>query len=104
MVRLEQDGLHGGGPACSRPNPEQLALAFERNDNRAEAVRQSVGELTQRERLIVEKRLMADQPETYRSLGARMGISGERVKQLEVRLLRRLKAKLARRGVRCAGS
>lgn len=100
MLSLEAEGLVGMAPVSSQPNPEQLVLAFERNGLRVRAVQQSLSELPHRERAIVEQRLMAEPPMTYRGLGERLGISGERVKQLEVRALRRLKAKLAKRGVR----
>jgi RNA polymerase sigma-32 factor len=41
--------------------------------------------LTERERCIVRARMMADEPETLDRLGARLGVSRERVRQLETR-------------------
>lgn len=102
MVRLDDEGTAEGRPVSPLPDPEQEALAYERRALRSRAVRQALEELPTRERWIVEQRLMADPPSTYRALGGRLGISGERVKQLEVRALNRLRAKLARLGVRSA--
>ncbi len=48
--------------------------------------------LTGREKLLFQERLMADQPLTLQDVGERFGISRERARQLEARLLGRLKA------------
>ena len=45
-----------------------------------------------RERYILEKRLLADEPETLQALGDRFGMSREGVRQVEKRLMRDLKA------------
>jgi DNA-directed RNA polymerase sigma subunit (sigma70/sigma32) len=61
------------------------------------AVRDAVEQLDERERFIVEKRLMAD-PEDELSLaelGRRLGVSRERARQLEVRAKRKLESRLA---------
>ena len=102
MLRLDDEMAVEGRPVSPLPNPEQEALAGERRDLCASAIRQALEELPKRERWIVEKRLMFDPPSTYRDLGGRLGISGERVKQLEVRALSRLRAKLMRLGIRSA--
>jgi len=49
-----------------------------------------------KERVIFERRLLSDGPETLRELGEEFGISRERVRQLESRLKKRLKAFLMR--------
>ncbi len=61
-----------------------------------EAVRGAITELDQRERYIVENRLMAD-PEDELSLaelGRRLGVSRERARQLEARAKKKLKGRL----------
>jgi RNA polymerase sigma-32 factor len=49
-----------------------------------------------KERVIFERRLMSDGPETLRELGEEFGVSRERVRQIESRLKKRLKAFLLR--------
>jgi len=51
-------------------------------------------QLTGKESVIFEKRLLTDEPMTLQEIGDRFGISRERVRQLESRLKKRLKAYL----------
>ncbi|MBF0154477.1 MAG: RNA polymerase factor sigma-32 [Magnetococcales bacterium] len=71
----------------SRPNQELLLLAAEEASWRHRISSQALATLDPRERLIVEKRIMADTPVTLEWLGEQMGISRERVRQLEKRSL-----------------
>ncbi len=50
--------------------------------------------LTEREKMIVEARKLADTPETLESLGKKFSLSKERVRQLEAQALRKLKKQL----------
>ncbi|MEO1421084.1 MAG: sigma-70 family RNA polymerase sigma factor, partial [Pseudomonadota bacterium] len=56
---------------------------------------QAVKNLTDRERQIVFERLMSDEPRTLEQLGKDMGVSKERVRQLEERLRNRLRVQFA---------
>lgn len=55
---------------------------------------EKVGEFTQdldeRDRQILEERLLAEEPRTLQELGQEFGVSRERVRQLETRLVKRL--------------
>ena len=53
-------------------------------------------ELSDKEREILEKRLLSDQPETLREIGERHGITRERVRQLETRLLQKIHSHLVK--------
>jgi len=56
--------------------------------------------LTERERMIIIARKLSDETETLESLGAKLKLSKERVRQLEVQALRKMKKHLeARHGV-----
>lgn len=50
--------------------------------------------LTARERLIIAARKLADEPETLESLGQKLGLSKERVRQLEAQALRKMRMRL----------
>jgi RNA polymerase sigma-32 factor len=50
--------------------------------------------LTKRELVIFEKRILADDPLTLQDLGDEFGVSRERIRQLEEKLLRKVKAYL----------
>lgn len=58
------------------------------------ALRAAIDVLPERERRIVAARHLADEPATLSDLGAEMGISKERVRQIEERALGRLAASL----------
>ena len=51
--------------------------------------------LSARERRIIEQRLLVDEPRTLDSLGQEMGVSKERVRQLEARARTKLRGALA---------
>lgn len=59
------------------------------------ALSRALDELSQRERRIVEARMLADDPCTLEHLGREMGVSKERVRQIEDRARRKLQASLA---------
>ena len=53
--------------------------------------------LTERERMIILARKLADEPETLESLGAKLRLSKERVRQLEAQALRKMRNRLETR-------
>lgn len=94
-VRLDAPSDDGYGPherlASTAPTPEQRLQAEERNV----VLRRVVdGALDSRERHIVQARYLDDEPSTLNALSAALGVSSERVRQLEVRALARLREAL----------
>jgi RNA polymerase sigma-32 factor len=83
------DRIDGGSPS-----PEDVASLRERRRLARQAVEGALRHLSVRERLIVRKRLMADEPCTLQELGTRLGVSKERVRQLEERARVKLRARL----------
>jgi RNA polymerase sigma-32 factor len=76
------------------PSPEDEATAQERHLRASDAVNRALCDLSDRERLIVRERLMADEPRTLQELGATLGVSKERVRQIEERARGKLRSKL----------
>jgi RNA polymerase sigma-32 factor len=74
--------------------PEEETYAKESRALAAKAVHGALRVLNARERLIIEERLMADEPITLQELGDRLGVSKERVRQLEERALSKLRGAL----------
>ena len=59
--------------------------------------------LTPRERMIIAARKLAEEPETLESLGIKLRLSKERVRQLEAQALRKMRQRLeARHGAAAA--
>lgn len=79
----------------TRESPEdEVARAREISGVR-EVLSAALAALGPRERRIIEARMLADEPITLEELGSEMGVSKERVRQLEVRARERLRTALA---------
>jgi RNA polymerase sigma-32 factor len=76
------------------PSPEDDASARERRGRARDAVGEALRDLTEREQLIVRERLMADEPRTLQELGVQLGVSKERVRQIEERARGKLRVLL----------
>lgn len=76
------------------PSPEEEASRGEITVQAGRAVRAAVEELDEREQMIVKARFMAEDPPTLQELGAKLGVSKERVRQLEARARSKLRGEL----------
>lgn len=72
-------------------NPEEAATEDEWREFAHERVAEFEATLRDKELEIFRARLLAENPETLQEIGARFGISRERVRQIETRLKKRLK-------------
>ena len=76
------------------PGPEAVVIGMKDNITRTKWLNEALAELSPRERTIIRKRQMADEPQevtTLEDLGKQLGISKERVRQLEQRAMDKLK-------------
>ncbi|MFN7113615.1 MAG: RNA polymerase factor sigma-32 [Alphaproteobacteria bacterium] len=76
------------------PNPEQVVIGMRDNATRSQWLGEALGELSPRERTIIKERRMNDDVVTLEDLGKQLGISKERVRQLEQRAMDKLKSSL----------
>ncbi len=75
-------------------SPEETASKKEAHELNARSVQHALEGLEARERLIIEKRLLDDDRETLARIGEQLGLSRERVRQLELRARQKLRAAL----------
>ncbi|MEM9074963.1 MAG: sigma-70 family RNA polymerase sigma factor [Myxococcota bacterium] len=88
------------GPAIDRfadhrSSPEDVVDRERTVAGVREVMEQALNTLTDRERMIVKARILADTPSTLSELGRKLGVSKERVRQLELRARRKLREQLA---------
>jgi RNA polymerase sigma-32 factor len=98
-VSLERSSLDDGLAPIDRlpaddTSPEDAACAADERERLSRALSQVVSELSPRERSIVKERWLTDSPATLEQLGAAFGVSKERVRQLEERAKRRMRARI----------
>ena len=77
------------------PTPEDETSSSEIRERAQGAVNGAVDGLDAREQLIVRERLMKEEPPTLQELGARLGVSKERVRQIEERARGKLRTELS---------
>jgi RNA polymerase sigma-32 factor len=74
--------------------PDELAAESSEAADRLHRLRQALAGLSDRERDIIRRRHLSDEPETLEGLGALHGVSKERIRQIESRALGRLRQNL----------
>ena len=77
------------------PGIEETIANDEISDMLHEKLKTLLPKLSEKELYILDNRLFTDSPETLREIGERYHITRERVRQLEIRLLEKIKKHLA---------
>ena len=83
--------------ADNRPNPEDVVIGMRDGQTRSRWLAEALGELSDRERTIIHQRRLREDGATLEELGRELGVSKERVRQLEHRALSKLRVSMLRR-------
>ena len=82
--------------ADSRPSPEDVVIGLRDNETRSRWLFDALRELTPRERTIINQRRLREEGATLEELGRELGVSKERVRQLEHRAMVKLRESMRR--------
>ena len=98
-MSLDSESEEGGGSMLmALPSPDmQPEEQVEQEDwaqHQHDLLNKALETLSERDRLIIRRRHLAEEPETLKDLAEELGISIERVRQLEARAMKKLKANM----------
>ncbi len=98
VVSLDAGTKKGGGALAEllpdhKPNPEEILTELEVEIDHAARLRAALASLTQREREIVEKRYLDEVSWQLKEIGKKMGVSKQRVAQIEKVALDKIRQK-----------
>ncbi len=85
-----------------KPRPDEVVGLALDTDRRVAWLNEALTALSERERRILRERRLADEAATLEALGDRLGISKERVRQIESRAMEKLREALTKRHMESA--
>ncbi|MBP9050561.1 MAG: RNA polymerase factor sigma-32 [Alphaproteobacteria bacterium] len=77
--------------ADDRPNPEEVVIGIKDSQTRSQWLESALKKLSEREQRIIKERHLRHETVTLEDLGKKLGVSKERVRQLESRAMEKLK-------------
>lgn len=80
-----------------RPNPEDVVIGMKDAQTRSKWLKEALSQLSDREQQIIKERHLQYETVTLEDLGKQLGVSKERVRQLEARAMEKLKISLGKR-------
>ncbi|WP_119462742.1 RNA polymerase factor sigma-32 [Rhodospirillaceae bacterium SYSU D60014] len=80
-----------------RPSPEDVVIGMRDAATRSRWLAEALGELSDRERVIIARRRLEEDGATLEQLGSELGVSKERIRQLESRALNKLRVSMLKR-------
>jgi RNA polymerase sigma-32 factor len=80
--------------ADTAPNPEDIVLGLRDATTRSQWLAEAIGDLSPREQTIIRQRRLVEEAVTLEQLGRELGVSKERVRQLEQRALGKLRTSM----------
>lgn len=83
--------------ADQRPSPEEVVIGMRDANTRSQWLAEALGELSPRERTIIRERRLREEGATLEELGRELGVSKERVRQLEHRAMQKLRQSMLKR-------
>lgn len=82
--------------ADERPNPEEVVIGMKDAQTRSKWLMEALGDLSDREQTIIRERHLKHEAVTLEELGKELGVSKERVRQLEQRAMIKLRDSMTR--------
>ncbi len=82
--------------ADERPNPEDIVIGMKDAQTRSRWLQDALGELSDREQTIIRERHLGEAAVTLEDLGKELGVSKERVRQIEQRAMTKLRDSIGR--------
>lgn len=79
---------------AAMPTPEQALAEADWQQHQQSRLQQALTRLPERDRYIIERRHLVEKPATLKELAAELGVSIERVRQVEARAMQRLKEQM----------
>ena len=98
-IKGDNDMSHLDFLADDDQNQEDLITKVEQDDIVKSGMLDALDTLKDRERYIIENRILADKPLTLEELGEKYNISRERVRQIENAALKKMKSVLKEKGI-----
>ena len=80
-----------------RPSPESVVIGMRDASTRSQWLAEAIGALSDREQTIIRRRRLREDGATLEELGSLLGVSKERVRQLEHRALGKLRVAMSKR-------
>lgn len=77
-----------------RPNPEDIVIGMKDSQTRSAWLKQALNGLSDREQTIIKERHLGYETVTLEALGQQLGVSKERVRQLEQRAMEKIKVSM----------
>ncbi len=99
-IKSDNDMSHLDFLADSEVNQEDLLTKTQESEMVRDGMEDALDTLKDRERYIIEERVLSDNPKTLDELGTKFNISRERVRQIESAALKKIKTVLQEKGIR----
>jgi RNA polymerase sigma-32 factor len=93
-IGVEGEQTHGDVMASEGPSVEEEVARRELQEKVRAAIARFRADLAERDRVILDQRILSDDPLTLQALGDRFGTTREAVRQAEAKLMARLKGRL----------